>query len=48
MVLQEGATVLTESRKELIEASVVKLHGKSVKLYCMFYVSLKLFLESLA
>ena len=34
--LQERATVLIEFGKELFEASVVKLHGKSVKLCCMF------------
>ncbi len=36
-MIQEGATVLVEFVKEIFEANVVKLHGKSIKtkLYCL-------------
>ena len=34
--IQEGATVLVEFGKEVFEANVMKLHGKSKKLYYMF------------
>ena len=37
--IQEGATVLVEFGKEVFEASVVKLHGKSMKLEFLFIVS---------